>query len=301
MRSGLGQKGVYLDMIQRLVLSLLLGALALFVFILGAEPFNAPGQNSVGELVSAGLAVVVYCALAQFWLASRDRPGLRAKWPTLAAMIVPLFGWLPIMDHGFSATGATLVFSGGLGAFAGAALAGRTSSLAALTEAMARDRRARDRRWLQAGVALTGGVGLVIAAAVIPMARAVVSQAVPPRPPVTVPFAVCAGLHLIVAFLLAVPARRLPDRLPSTGQLIVAALFIYILGTALAGAASSFWLHGGFEMQPLPLLLAAGVATNLVALALVTATAFAADAERPAPAKHCKGLPVCLRLPGQMG
>ena len=67
-----------------------LGLLALFVFVLGAEPFEVPGQNPVMERVGGSLAVAGYCAVCQFLFARRDAKTGISSWRNVAAMVLGL-------------------------------------------------------------------------------------------------------------------------------------------------------------------------------------------------------------------
>jgi hypothetical protein len=67
-----------------------LGLLALFVFVLGAEPFEVPGQNLVMERVGGSLAVAGYCAVCQFLFARRDARTGASNWRNVAAMVLGL-------------------------------------------------------------------------------------------------------------------------------------------------------------------------------------------------------------------
>ncbi len=115
---------------NKVFLSAILGLPAPVVFILGAELFEVHGKNSFAENLAGCLAVALYLAFCQFWVAPKGRQEFRAKWPTLSAMIAPLllavvyiackqkisFVW---------AQGILVLVSGCLGSLGGAYIAGR--------------------------------------------------------------------------------------------------------------------------------------------------------------------------------
>jgi hypothetical protein len=76
----------------RILVSLALGVPSIFVFILGAEPFEVRGGTSVGlsEVLAGCIALTAYLALAQFLVARKTERTLRADWPLAVAMAVPL-------------------------------------------------------------------------------------------------------------------------------------------------------------------------------------------------------------------
>jgi len=67
-----------------------LGGLGALVFILGAEPFEVPGQNPIGERLGGAVAVAVFFAMCQFWLVRRDTAARRSSWSTVTSMLVGL-------------------------------------------------------------------------------------------------------------------------------------------------------------------------------------------------------------------
>ncbi len=64
-------------------LSLLIGLLAPIVFFIGAEPFVVHERASIMGMVAGSLAVALYLAFYQFWVAPKGSRGFAAKWPTL--------------------------------------------------------------------------------------------------------------------------------------------------------------------------------------------------------------------------
>src|ERR1039457_1155624 len=62
----------------RIVISVVLGLLSTFVFIMGAAPFEVHGSNSVKEVLAGCIAVALYLAVCQFLVARSSAPRLRA-------------------------------------------------------------------------------------------------------------------------------------------------------------------------------------------------------------------------------
>src|ERR1039458_4685254 len=62
----------------RIVISVVLGLLSPFVFIMGAAPFEVHGSNSVKEVLAGCIAVALYLAVCQFLVARSSGPRLRA-------------------------------------------------------------------------------------------------------------------------------------------------------------------------------------------------------------------------------
>jgi hypothetical protein len=58
----------------KIVLSVVLGLLSPLVFIIGAEPFEVRGMNSVQEVLAGCIAVALYLAVCQF-MATRNSGG----------------------------------------------------------------------------------------------------------------------------------------------------------------------------------------------------------------------------------
>ena len=100
------------------------------MFILGAEPFEVPGQNPMGERLSGGVVLTLYLAFGQFMLARRGEPDGAAKWPAVIAMAVPVVAWASFFiwrDGRESAwiTGLPMLVAGVCGIGCGAVLAAR--------------------------------------------------------------------------------------------------------------------------------------------------------------------------------
>ena len=109
----------------RIVLSIILGCLSPFVFILGAEPFEVRGKSSLQEILAGCIAVAFYLAVCQFFVARKGEFGLRTKWFILAAMDAPLlaaFLMILVLEKGnvFFVQAGPMLLAGCAGSFAGA-------------------------------------------------------------------------------------------------------------------------------------------------------------------------------------
>jgi len=164
---------------RRVLFSFVLGLLSPFVGILGASPFEVPGQNPIRERVAGGLAVALYLALCQFLVAPRESRRLGAKWPTMVAMAASLLAMclLIVASEGGKAwvfSAGPMLISGCLGIVVGAVVAGWVELPAVSLEFC--------RRSLLTGAAVLVVVALVVAAGVIPSVKADRSpQAAPDR------------------------------------------------------------------------------------------------------------------------
>lgn len=76
--------------VLRFLLLVGLGGLAALVFILGAEPFEVPGQNPIGERLGGAVAVAVFFAMCQCWLARRDAAAGKSSRSAVIAMLLGL-------------------------------------------------------------------------------------------------------------------------------------------------------------------------------------------------------------------
>jgi hypothetical protein len=114
----------------RIVLSIILGCLSPFVFILGAEPFEVRGKSSFQEILAGCIAIGLYLAVCQFFVARKGEFGLRTKWIILAAMDAPLLAAsivILVLENGsvFFAQAVPMLLAGCAGSFAGAIAAAR--------------------------------------------------------------------------------------------------------------------------------------------------------------------------------
>ncbi len=121
---------------RRILLLVGLGILAPFVFILGAEPFEVPGQNPIMERIGGSLAVALYCAVCQFWVVRGSAKAATSSWARLWAMVLPIVATcllIGVTEGGQSwrYSWGPLLVAGCLGSVAGVVLGGRTGSVGA--------------------------------------------------------------------------------------------------------------------------------------------------------------------------
>jgi hypothetical protein len=116
---------------QRPSSPLLAGALIVTaVIVLGAEPFEAHGQNSPKVIVAGSLAIAIYAAACQFWVVRgiHRAPG-PVNWPVLGAMVASLLVVTILMVLQEEVTwlnyGLPVLIAGGVGGLAGNFLATR--------------------------------------------------------------------------------------------------------------------------------------------------------------------------------
>ncbi len=119
----------------RILLSLLLGVLSVFVFILGAEPFGAPGGTSVTEIFAGSVVLAMYLGVCQFFLRRGTGRSWRADWPIWLAMAVPLLAEALLVlalerPETFLVQGVPMSVAGCVGILAGALLAHRGKGVA---------------------------------------------------------------------------------------------------------------------------------------------------------------------------
>jgi hypothetical protein len=207
----------------KIVLSVVLGLLSPLVYILGAEPFEVRGENSVQEVLAGGVAVALYLAVCQFLATRNSSGGLRADWPILAAMVAPLLAVCLIM--GSSDVGVPILLAGSIGCLAGA-VAGH------LGTRTAPNRKAAWQVVLRAGAGLFLVVAAILVVVVIPAVARDTSPHATPGPAVKA-FIVSVVLHgFLGTFMLW---RTRGGKLP-----VVAGVFGLLLGLLLLGAAGAF-------------------------------------------------------------
>jgi hypothetical protein len=207
----------------KIVLSVVLGLLSPLVYILGAEPFEVRGENSVQEVLAGGVAVALYLAVCQFLATRNSSGGLRADWPILAAMVAPLLAVCLIM--GSSDVGVPMLLAGSIGCLAGA-VAGH------LGTRTAPNRKAAWQVVLRAGAGLFLVVAAILVVVVIPAVARDTSPHATPGPAVKA-FIVSVVLHgFLGTFMLW---RTRGGKLP-----VVAGVFGLLLGLLLLGAAGAF-------------------------------------------------------------
>jgi hypothetical protein len=205
----------------KIVLGLVVGLLSPLVFILGAEPFEAPGKNSVQEALAGSIAVALYLAVCQFLAVRNSSGGFRADWPILAAMAAPLVAISFIMED---SSRYLILLAGSIGCLAGA-VAGhlRTPPTGGQTAW---------RAVLRAGAGLYLVVAATLVVVVIPAVARDTSPPATPGPAVKA-FIVSVAMHVFVAAFMLWRTRG--GKLP-----VVAGVFGLLLGLLLLGAASAF-------------------------------------------------------------
>lgn len=203
------------------MLSVVLGLLSPLVFIMGAEPFEAPGEDSVQEVLAGGVAVALYLAVCQFLATRNSSSGFRADWPILAAMMAPLAAVCLSMES----SAVPMLLAGCAGCLAGA-VAGH------LGTRTAPNRQAAWRAVLRAGAGLFLVVAAILVVVVIPAVARDRSPHATPGPAVKA-FMVSVVLHGFLAALILWRTRG--GKLP-----VVAGVFGLLLGLPLLGAASAF-------------------------------------------------------------
>ena len=206
----------------KIVLCVVLGVLSPLVFILGAEPFEVPGKNSVQEVLAGSIAVALYLAVGQFMAVRNSSSGFRADWPILAAMAAPLLAVCLIM--GSFDVGDPMLLAGLIGCLAGS-VAGHMGTPPTGGQAA----------WqvvLRVGAGLYLVVAAILAVVVIPaVARDTSPHATPG--PASRAFAVSVAVHVFVAAFMLWRTRG--GKLP-----VVAGVFGLILGLFLLAPASGF-------------------------------------------------------------
>jgi hypothetical protein len=263
-------------------ISVVLGVTACLVFFVAGAVTEVPGENSIREIVASCLVGALYLGFCQFWVAPRDSIGFRAKWPTLAAMILPLLCVVVLIflvEHGSLVAGAPWLVSGCLGSLVGAMTAGRvgTQSLLEAPSAEASSRIRNCRRFLLVGVAILVGVSLLVVVGVTPPLMA--------DPPCThgfrahgaaVTLRVFAALNLLVAVMLAFVALRpgVCDRY-SKGTLGAPAVLALLLAFFYA-MASGIIRSDCPTLGTASVLLVVCAVSDLVTAVLVTAASVVA-------------------------
>jgi hypothetical protein len=214
----------------KIVLSVVLGLLAPFVFIMGAEPFEARGKTSVQEVLAGCIAVALYLAVCQSMATRKSSSGIRADWPILAAMVAPLLAvvlFIAAVEKGdvVLTQGVPMLLAGCIGCLAGS-VAGH------LGTRTAPNRQAAWRVVLRAGAGLFLVVAATLVVVVIPAVAKDTSPHATPGPAVKA-FIVSVVLHgFLGAFMLW---RTRGGKLP-----VVAGVFGLLLGLPLLGAAAAF-------------------------------------------------------------
>lgn len=269
----------------RIVISVVLGLLSPFVFIMGAAPFEVHGSNSVKEVLAGCIAVALYLAVCQFLVARSSGPRLGADsaatrgssgeaipswqhktsrisvlmpgWPILVTMVAPLLtiSFLMVVTEKRDevlAPGLPMMLAGCIGSLAGALVARR-----GIVPARARSA-ASQAVWhiiLRVGAGLFFAVAAILAVVVIPAAAKDTSQSATPGPAVT-GFIVAAVLHVFLAALMLKIVRSglLPVVSGASGLifgglfLVVASAFLVGHGPAMRFAAAALFVCAGIDL-----------------------------------------------------
>jgi|SRR5450759_4164109 len=238
----------------RIVISVVLGSLSVFVFAMGSGPFAVRGQNSVQESLAGSIAVALYLAVCQFSIARYNGCGVRTNiaeigridteaislgqysgsrisallfdWPILIAMVAPLLAMFLLMvsdEKGGTvlAQGVPMLVAGCIGGLTGALLANRVSPRAHTTKSQT-----AWRAILRVGAALLLIVAAILVVVVIPAAAKDTSRH-------TTPGSAGTGYIVIVVLhgLLAVPMLKCQRRNRTPA-------FLPVLPTAVTAASA---------------------------------------------------------------
>jgi hypothetical protein len=212
----------------KILFSVVAGFFSPIVYILGAEPFEVRGENSVQEVLAGCIAVALYLAVCQFLAARNSGSGFRANWPTLAAMVASLLAVCLIMVS--SDGNVPILLAGLIGCLAGAAAAHRGTAPGRAPSSP--ESRAAWQVVLRAGAGLYLVVAAVLVVAVIPAVARDTSPHATPGPAVN-GFIVSVAIHVFVAAFMLWRTRG--GKLP-----VVAGVFGLLLGLVLLGAAAAF-------------------------------------------------------------
>lgn len=257
---------------RKVLFSAGLGLLAPFVAILGAEPFEVHGQNSIKEIVAGSLAVALYCAACQFWVARMGSRGLRANRPALVAMGASLLAVCLLVSLQGGQTwlffGLPVLILGCVGSFVGALLGARGTPKELVIVSLRSCRRS-----LVSCATMLVAVALILAAVVIPQVKSDPFPGATPERAVPVFWAI-AALNLLAAAVLVLIAVRTTGRSRLSTAVASAVAFLAVVsGLALTGPAGGAWSHGP-AMHTASILLFLCVAADLIAAVLSTTTVF---------------------------
>jgi hypothetical protein len=258
---------------RKVLFSAGLGLLAPVAFILGAEPFEVPGQNSLKEILAGSVAVALYFAACQFWLARGSVRVHRINWPVLKAMIASLLAMclLPILLEGGQSwlfASLPMLVSGCIGGLGGALLAPRKTITVTPGPHPTVDL-AFCRRSLLTSAVLLVAVSLVIVAAVIPP----VADTFPGATRAVPAFWIIVFFHVLAAAALGSTAVRTttvagPERPPFLGLLV---LLLVLSACALAGPGGAYFQEGPAMRTASVLLFICAGSDLIAALLFITA------------------------------
>jgi len=246
----------------KILLSVVLGFFSPIVFIIGAEPFEVRGENSVQEVLAGCIAVALYLAVCQFMATRNSSGGLRANWPILAAMVAPLLAICLIM---VSSDRFPMLLAGCIGCLAG--------SVAGHMGTPPTGGQAAWRVILRAGAGLYLVVAAILVVVVIPAVARDTSPHATPGPAVKA-FIVSVAIHVFVAAFMLWRTRG--GKLP-----VVAGVFGLILGLFLLAPASGFAQVGpAMRLAAIALWACTGI-DFLVGAASLAAAAMVRERELP--------------------
>ena len=112
---------------KRILMSFGLGLLAPFIGFLGGALFEEVGKNPPKETIAGMLAVGLYCAACQFWIARRSVKTVTSGWTCLAAMMLAISAIFLVLfvaegDLEWRSFAAPILVAGFIGAVAGMVL-----------------------------------------------------------------------------------------------------------------------------------------------------------------------------------
>jgi len=111
------------------LVSIVPGFLASLVFIIGAEPFEVQGQNSMRETLGGCAAVFLFSTACQFWLTRMGGGGLVIGLLVMAGMVGALLATCAQLVSGGISHNWPMLVSGCIGSFAGILLSLRRTRL----------------------------------------------------------------------------------------------------------------------------------------------------------------------------
>lgn len=261
------------------VRSAILGLFSPLVFMLGAEPFEARGGNSLKEVLAGCVAMALYLALCQFLVARNARFEDRtlAVWSSVStAMIAPLavaFLAIVVLEKPgvVLAQGVPMLFAGCTGCLAGALIARWAPDWpgAHAENVMAACRIA---------LRVAGGLSILVSAllffVIAPIVAIDTSPGATPGPAAR-GFMVIAAFHLLLAGISFWKTR-------SVAMPVASGVFGLVFGLFLLFMASVFSHHGP-SIHSAVIALYVCAASDLLAGCSATAVATVGRGE-PAPA-----------------
>ena len=255
------------------ILSAILGLFSPLVFMLGAEPFEVRGRNSLKEVLAGCVAVALYLALCQFLVArsARFAGDTRAVWSSsFVAMIAPvaiLFLYNVVSGQGPGVVleqGVPMLLAGCTGCLAGA-LAARWAP--GTPGAYGENVRAACRIALR----VNGGLTILVAAALFFVIAPIVAKDTSPEAKPAHGLMVIAVFHLLLAGFSLWRTR-------SAVMPIASGVFGLVFGLFLLFLASVF-AHPGPSVQPAVIALYACAASDLLTGCSATAVAIVGRGE----------------------